>query len=53
VVTPQRGKDSGCRYPKPAPDAPASEWAKWHASSAPPRSRDFYDSMSRILGVDL
>jgi hypothetical protein len=34
---------------KPAPDAPREDWLRWHLSRRPPRLRQHYDVIARIL----
>jgi len=34
---------------KPAPDAPREEWLRWHLSGRPPRTRQHYETLARIL----
>jgi hypothetical protein len=34
---------------KPVDDAPREEWLRWHLSGRPPRSRQHYETLARIL----
>jgi hypothetical protein len=34
---------------KPADDAPREEWLRWHLSRRPPRTRQHYETLARIL----
>jgi hypothetical protein len=36
-------------HQKPAPDAPREEWLRWHLSGRPPRTRQHYETLARIL----
>jgi hypothetical protein len=35
--------------PKPAANAPREEWLRWHLSGRPPRTRQHYETLARIL----
>lgn len=35
--------------PKPAANAPREEWLRYHLSGRPPRTRQHYETLARIL----